>query len=364
MKRSLALLAILFVLVNLVLYFANPRRYLAFISMLPHLVRRENPGAREQASDFLESIKNPDGAGRAGTGTSPKGRRPGISVYSVESKGELVFEVSVIEERSQKPLPMTTVEVSSTDRRLEFQGWTDAAGRFRFRTPSGGFKIVARREGYSSVERRVTIATAPGADEERKLSIVLSPKCLVAGVVTDTWGKPAAGVEIFAVRLDIPTAKFSLPPGSLRSGSFAETNRRGEFSTSVAPGKYQLFARHKLFGDAESEVVSVEPSLRPLVVRMVLRHATHLLTGIVRDADGNAVEGAQVSVSYLEESGERKPFFNGKIAVTGKGGEFLIEQLRPGPVHVVASHRELGIARQRIELAQIETHIEARLQKP
>lgn len=363
MKRSLALFAVLFVLVNLVLYFADPRRYVAFISMLPHLVRREHPEAREQASDFLESIKKPDSE-RPRMDTSPGGRRPGITVYSVESKGELVFEVSVIEERSQEPLPMTSVEVSSADRRLEFQGWTDATGRFRFRTPAGELRIVARREGYSSVERRVTIATAPGADEERKLRITLTAKYLLAGVLTDTWGKPAVGAEIFAVRLDTPTGKFSLPPGAFRSGSFAETNQRGEFLISVAPGKYQLFARHKLLGDAESDVVSVEPSLRPPVVRMVLRHATHLLTGIVRDADGNTVEGAQVAVSYAEENAQLKGFFRGKIAFTGKGGVFSIEQLRPGRVQVVASHRELGMSRQLIDLAHIETHIEARLQKP
>lgn len=83
------------------------------------------------------------------------------------------------------------------------------------------------------------------------------------------------------------------------------------------------------------------------------------VSGVVIDADGNAVEGAIVSIQGLDRVRGERPF-NARFE-TGENGVFGWRQVPPGNYLVTAGAREFGMARERV-VVRGDQNVRLRLQ--
>jgi hypothetical protein len=109
------------------------------------------------------------------------------------------------------------------------------------------------------------------------------------------------------------------------------TNGDGQFQLdNVPPGWASISARHPGYYDVNQdrpETLNVSDNVDDLVVKIA---PTSKISGIVRDSDGEAVEGLQVVCMQQVIMNGRKTWQRNQGAATDEGGKFVIDNLQPG----------------------------------
>ena len=221
---------------------------------------------------------------------------------------------------------------------------TDEDGRYEVRLPGGrttvylsslppGFRRIRGRE-----ERVVDIEA--GSPEPAGIDFELSPgeeplpaflrsfDALghAAGRVVDPSGAPIAHAAIEAHR------QWQLEDGE-KDGPWvnpthrAFTDEDGRYRVPVAAGKpYKLLAARREYGTEWSEVFRVEEEGEHAVTDIRLVRGTSSLEGVVVDADGTGIEGAQLFASSTSKESRSS---DDRVA-TDAQGRFRVEHLIEG----------------------------------
>jgi hypothetical protein len=112
------------------------------------------------------------------------------------------------------------VELSGTD----ITAATDRLGNFAVNVNPGTYQAIARKEGYASQQKAVTI----NQNQTQSLSFVLPVKAVVRGMIRDTKGNQLDKIEVTAIK----------GKDSLRT----LTDYAGEYLLNLDAGSYQFIA--------------------------------------------------------------------------------------------------------------------------
>ena len=230
---------------------------------------------------------------------------------------------------------------------------SDTTGRFVVTgIPAGDFELRAMAEDGRSGSVRITV----GADDQADLVVTLSPRCSVAGHVTDPEGRPLAGYRVGTHRFDAPLAKRFVADNIERSTKSAEDGsfslvglEAGRYSISVqspSPGTVGGSSMDVDLADGDRSGVTIVVPIDPAVLR-----------GRVLGIDGASVLGLSITAS-LEP---REPGGHPEHVVlteTDREGSFVVEHVPAGTYAVVVTDlgRPLG------EFRGLETDVPNTLQ--
>ncbi len=165
---------------------------------------------------------------------------------------------------------------------------------------------------------------------------------------------PAEGVYLYVYR------KGEDPHGPAYLVMPAPTLKDGSFSVDLPPGEYTVVARRRsnqdnsgplLGGDLRSDPMTLAVGASGRVPLTILMNAkddmeyraflppkewTTAIAGSVRDADGNAVEGARVHVYTYVQMSERPKYVSER---TGPDGRYIVYLPKGGTYYVAARNR-------------------------
>ena len=232
----------------------------------------------------------------------------------------------VVERATGQPLPGGTVIVSSRQARTT-TAEVDASGAFTLEVGAGEYRVSARRGPLYG--RSPPVQAAPG--QVASVVVEVERTAAVHGRVTSEEG--GAGLEGV-------TVSARPAPGERNCRGFQAT------ATTVAGGSYRLegLARCALsleFAGARHvrRSVGVEAPMDDVDRRLdTALAAASLVAGVVRDAAGAAVAGAQVHV--------RAGGANGRVTrvTTDEQGRFEVDHLPPGEDVWLVAHHQRGAA--------------------
>ena len=207
---------------------------------------------------------------------------------------------------------------------------TGVEGRFETRdVPARRLDVTARGRGLAPLTVR-GLELPPGLRPVDLGTLYLEPGARVEGRVLDPDGAPLAGAEIWSASSSgrPPVLAFDrpAPPAALSDAA-------GRFAVEdLAPGlAVDLWVGRDGFLPAVLTGIEA-PSARPIEVEL-RRAAT--LAGRVVDADGRAIEGAEVS-ARIEAAGAEPPVSGTAAAVTDGAGRFELADVAPGRLRVDA----------------------------
>ena len=270
-----------------------------------------------------------------------------------------------------KPVPGATVvlsahEHSSYQPQGPYSGVetvADGGGRFAFAgLPSLPLILSASAPSFATGvygQARPGLAGTPIrlADAQRfEATIHLVRGGRISGSVLDSKGVPAAGIEVYAFRLE-PIGDTATVMGP---GGNAVTNTQGGYVISDLPGGRFLVRAWRTWGDGErppalkgpeGEAVIESSAFYPRGTRVNEHEAVELrpaesrtgidirlrlepistVTCVVRNADGSPARGAHVQLLPADD----QPVVISK-AVTDDDGSFQLERARPGAYRLVA----------------------------
>ncbi|MDB4957700.1 MAG: hypothetical protein JWO36_5269 [Myxococcales bacterium] len=198
--------------------------------------------------------------------------------------------------------------------------WTTGIdGRYRIRGVAKG-KVTVLAQAPSFAEARSKPVSIAQGEVLSKVDIVLAAGTMIIGKVTDQHGAPVVG------------ASLALQPevGATIEG-FADGD--GEYKLGPVTGKVELRANAYGHVDVRREL-ELPPSKGTTPVEhredIVLAAADAILAGTLDDETGATVSGAHLEV--MGGGGE------GRHAVVGADGTFMIEMLPPGRLRVRVEH--------------------------
>lgn len=156
---------------------------------------------------------------------------------------------------------------------------TDATGDYRIEgLASGDYTFAVTRTGFSSVSEQVSLSQS-----QRKDALLQGQSVEARGQVVDAKGAGIANAQVsFCCSPDSDGVATSSA-----NGAFAVRVTAGYLSVSVQAPGFQSFYDSRLVDGASDLQLQLE--------RIPASNAK--VTGIVRDQDGNAVDGARVAVS-------------------------------------------------------------------
>ncbi|MBT8496503.1 MAG: carboxypeptidase-like regulatory domain-containing protein, partial [Deltaproteobacteria bacterium] len=217
---------------------------------------------------------------------------------------------------------------------------SDQAGRFQFPAlPAGSFRFVARADGHAPGTS--DIVTLNGKSEPSVVTVTVTAGATLAGLVVDKNGQPADSAR---VRVQVKTEGFNW--GRPRQ-VFSDAD--GKFEMRNLPAKtVEVAALH----DAGSSEV-IEAELAPKSTANVTLELTRAGTieGIVVDAAGEPVEGAQV-VGWPSFGRGRRGRSGGRqmgrtMELTDAGGRFVLRGLESDGVYSLRTNPP-GASRRRM----------------
>lgn len=195
-------------------------------------------------------------------------------------------------------------------------------GRFAFRgVPGGVYEVGARRGNEVAPPREGLVLVAGGTAD---LTLRLGVGASLSGIVVDAENdEPIAGAEVV-----VSEEGLAFVPHAVRTGA------NGHFRVSgLRPREHQILVRAADYVTAPS--VAAQPGGEP--VRVALRRAATLV-GVVVDARGAPVAGAQLEILGTTDAGE-------SVAATAGELEFrtaVFEAHRVGPTPLEPTG-ELGV---------------------
>lgn len=295
------------------------------IASLGVLVSRTLPGDRATAL----SPAQPDAGSStavAGANTPPRGELESVDPVVLATREEALSQsppappAAEVSEHVETPTALARVQTPAGDPvpgarvyqegrsgRREL-GVTDAAGSLSFSVvvedlPSGAPRttdpelvLFALAPGYAATERVHWKWTGPTTF----VLEVQESEAVVRGLVTDDGGVPLPGVSVGLMVVEVP--RQSRVPGISRSRAdlWTETDAAGRFELGHLPVREQrLVARAQGWVHKPTIVDGARANLEE--VHLVL-HRGATLRGIVSEADGAPVQGAQLHFGLSPEA--------------------------------------------------------------
>ena len=244
----------------------------------------------------------PEGKGRlvADAGEAGFGEVTGLVLPLPEGRSVAVplgrpasLEGRVVDAKTLRAVPRARVSIGREARRLTVRSGPD--GRYVLASVSpGAWSFQADEPRFVLMRKNIEIAFG----EAKKLDAPLVPGATLAGRVADENGQPVAG------------AQGALAPATLtgiaallrqaRTGGAAPAFRTaadGTFRASrLAPSENQrLLVSHPEYAASTVGGINLLPGQTAASVAVVL-HRGAVIAGVVRDKDGNPVEGAEADV--------------------------------------------------------------------
>jgi protocatechuate 3,4-dioxygenase beta subunit len=218
------------------------------------------------------------------------------------------------------------------------QAWTAPDGRFVLRNiePADSIRFEAEKKGFPSGETdRLSLS---GGETKGGVVITIPRGIEVVGTVTDANGIPLSGVAVTSAPASPGNrGMFRVMVGELMGDEpdTVMTSGDGRFSMQVKKGLTDF--SFKLAGYATRQVSGVEvaPGLEPIEATL---DEGAVIEGRVVRAGGAGVE--DVNVAALSESGMQS-------AITLPDGSFVIQDLTPGPMMLMAGKEEEFIQQMR-----------------
>jgi protocatechuate 3,4-dioxygenase beta subunit len=232
-------------------------------------------------------------------------------------------------------------------------GQTDAAGAFTLKNvPAGAFKLHARAPDGHSGELPLLVAET----DLTGLVVKLESRASVSGRVVDTNGKPVAGSEVSAERLDGDHDNVVFSIGERKGRGRTSANTDGTFTiVGLEPGKWRVRASSgedydwtEQKKDAASKA-AVELELTATTVKTGVTLTVEARDGVIRGTvvmpDRKPAADAWVTAHKVIDKPQGLPDgYEGKWedwgptsppVLTGADGQFTIARLRRGTYKLV-----------------------------
>ena len=306
------------------------------------------------AEDGTFRIPNaPDGkgtvvvdAGDAGTAELPNVTvpQPGERKLVATLRPPAVLEGRVLDAKSGKALPRVKIQLKGNGTRLARSG---PDGKYRISPIAPPISSLRADEPrYVPYTKELSIA----AGETRKLDLPLTLGATLTGRVVDETAAPVGGAKgqlvktgeggVAAIFLRLRGGSGPVDFKSLPDGSFK--------ATRLAPGESQrLSVKHPDFETATVGGVSLQPGATKANVLVTLKRGASVV-GVVKDANGNPIANADVSVTAAVSFRGGRGGINISMlggadsrpaTKSGADGTFVVRGLAPGDYTVTVRLR-------------------------
>ncbi|MFL6231665.1 MAG: carboxypeptidase regulatory-like domain-containing protein [Thermoanaerobaculia bacterium] len=213
---------------------------------------------------------------------------------------------------------------------------SNGSGRFQLTNLAAGaaYELRTEREGLAPARQELP-AREPGA-QAPELRIVLRAGRTAFGVVVDAGRRPLAGAQASlqpAAAAD-PIAHLRASRGKPERYSAPPTGADGRFELRDLPaGTFDLVIRGRGFAPLTVPALAIPEGKGATDLGTVALAAGAALRGLVVDAQGHPVEGAEVRAKAAQRESFPPPlsFDPGPVdAVSGADGAFVLEDRSPG----------------------------------
>lgn len=281
---------------------------------------------------WVRRLQIPEGAGRTDLGRLELQAGRTITGRALDPQGQPLADVAVWVARVADSALQATWK-----RQIEAgpQAVTGPDGRFSIPHVEKQARLVLCRAGYQSAR--------PTESGDVKLQpVVRVPRARIAGRVVTASGEPVAGARVafeLMIGCGYRLIQFDpCPPEEAPPSPQPVSGPDGRFVLEVeGSGTRRIWTQPAGFIRAMSPEIRYGPDEKPFVELVVDRGA--VVTGRIFTLQGKPAAGAEV-------------FIEGNVrAVTGADGAFRLEGVEPGRRSLTASHRELGQAARRVDVA-------------
>jgi hypothetical protein len=189
----------------------------------------------------------------------------------------------------------------------------DARGRFTVEgLLPGRYRVEVAHDGFQPLGVEVTL----GPGERRDVGVVTMAEGFpVRGRVVDQTGAPIEGARVSAGAGGLPAAV---------------TDAAGQFTLSLAPGRYRVTASAEGWGTASADTMAAAGGAQP-IVELRLARADGTIEGLVRDDAGRPLAHARLAA---------RPVGSPPVATTttDAGGHFRLARLPGGELRIEVAH--------------------------
>lgn len=253
-----------------------------------------------------------------------------------------ILEGRTLDASTLKPVPRVRLQASAGGERLTARSGAD--GRYRFRGLRPGSAWVRADEPRHVLWMRGQVPVEKGAT--RTLDVLLTRGATLSGRVVDEDGRPVADATV-AVLSSSESPVDAIVRSRTGPGSRLRSRADGTFTaTRLLPGENQrLTVQHPEFEKATVGGISLVAGGTRTGVAVTLRRGL-VLTGTVKDPEGNPIAGAELSTSrsrvVRSSDGNRLtqvrfgPGDEAPPARSGPDGSFEIRGVAPGDVALTA----------------------------
>jgi RNA polymerase sigma-70 factor (ECF subfamily) len=261
---------------------------------------------------------------------------PGSAPVVLRARAGTTLIVEVRAGRGGAPVPGARVELRSM---LVWRADTDDNGEAALAGLGPGWHpLRVEAAGFAPAAQMVTI-DAGGASQ--RVSILLESGVAVDGRVLDPEGAPVANARVWARSTSEP---FPVVDPMLDA---ITTDHSGRWRVpALAAGTYQFVAEHPDFAQTATGpvIVGTTPPSTPIELRL---EGGGLLTGQVRDDDGNPVGGANVRAAALGGVN----WLDVREGWADDAGHFRLSGLPRRTLQVIATHEQGASAMTPADLA-------------
>nr|WP_236673779.1 carboxypeptidase regulatory-like domain-containing protein [Comamonas sp. JC664] len=255
------------------------------------------------------------------TAEAPGFSRRTLRLLQVPQAGEVVvglwgastLEGFVVDAKGQ---PVADAEVTASGASAPLRTTTGEGGGFALEVNAGTW-VVSARQGQQVGRVAGPLSVAPG-ETLRGLVVTLGAASGMAGTVSTVDGVPVPDAVLVAT-----------PAGGEGELGRATSAKLGTWRLDVPPGEYDVTVHAAGMTGRLVEGVVVEAG-RHTPVDVRLEPATAVLEGLVADAEGRPIEGAQVSAEPRSLSGLTH------TTLTDAQGAWRMEGMEAGPTSVGA----------------------------
>jgi hypothetical protein len=246
----------------------------------------------------------------------------------------------IVTDSQRNPIPSATVRMTQSDAGVPgiLETTTDAKGFYSISMSPGGYDgrytVDVFASGFEGVS--ITIDRIVGSITENFILLRIG---ILAGLVTDTNGKPLAGALVL-VGEGIPMVG---QPATFTS--FSQTDSTGRYSMLVdPPGVYNAAAFHSSFEDSNPLPVTVSLDTTKTQNFALVKATPVSVSGLVTDSDSqDPIAGATVVAIF-------DPSSDSVTTKTDGSGNYSLSNVLSGRRPISASHRGYSSETQTIKV--------------